>query len=69
MISFICIILDGNIQLKIRSDQYFNYGKEDNITVKYYLHSQINETDQVFIRDDNVIFSKDDIIKPVGLFL
>jgi hypothetical protein len=63
------IILDGNIQLKINSEQYINYGKQENIILKYYLHTQIKETDQILTRDDNIIFNKDDFIKPVNQVL
>jgi hypothetical protein len=58
--------IDGNIQLKIDSEQYINHSKQGNINVKYYIHSQIKETDQIFTRDDNIIFIKDDIAKPVS---
>jgi len=66
MINFLSINLDGNIQLKITSEQYINYGKQENIILKYYLHSQIKETNQTFTRDDNIVFNKHDIVKPVS---
>ncbi len=61
----IYFILDGNIQLKINSEQYIIYGKQENINVKYYIHSQIKETNQTFLHDDNIIFNKNDIVKPI----
>jgi hypothetical protein len=66
MIHPISSILDGHIQLKINSEQYINRGKQENIILKYYIHSQIKETNQTFTRDTNIIFNKDDIIKPVN---
>ncbi|CAF3590142.1 unnamed protein product, partial [Rotaria sordida] len=56
---------NDNIQLKITPQQYIYYGKQDNIIVKYYIHSLIKETDQTFTRDDNIVFNKNDIIKPI----
>jgi hypothetical protein len=58
--------LDGNIQLKISPEKYINRGKQENIFLKYYVHSQIKETNQIFTHDDNIIFNKDDIVKPVS---
>ncbi len=62
------MILDGNIQLKISPEQYIKHGIQDNIVLKYYISAQIKETDQTFTRDDNIIFNKDDIVKPVSRF-
>jgi hypothetical protein len=67
-IYFLSIYLDGNIQLKITSEQYINYGKQENIVLKYYIHSQIKETNQTFTRNDNIVFNKHDIVKPVSQF-
>ncbi len=64
MIYSINSILDGNIQLKINSEQYINRSQQENPILKYYIHSQIKETNQTFTRDNNIIFNKDDIIKP-----
>ncbi|CAM4896545.1 unnamed protein product [Rotaria socialis] len=52
-----------NIPLKIRPEQYMAYGKAENIIVKYYIHSQIKETSQIFTRDDSIVFNKDDLVK------
>ncbi|CAF4810714.1 unnamed protein product, partial [Rotaria socialis] len=52
-----------NIPLKIRPEQYMGYGKAENIIVKYYIHSQIKETSQIFARDDSIVFNKDDLVK------
>ncbi len=66
MIDLINFSLDGHIQLKINPEQYIKRGKEENIILKYYIHSQIKETNQTFTRDDNIVFNKDDIVKPVS---
>lgn len=68
MISEKKTILEEKIQLKTPSEVYSNRGKEDNIQVKYYLNAQIKETNQTFLRDDNIVFKKLDIIKPVDIF-
>ena len=57
--------LDGHLQLKIPSEFYLRYGKQENLTVRYYIHAQIKETDQTFTRDANIVFNRDDILKPV----
>lgn len=59
------IIIDDNIQLIIKPEQYMIYGKAENIVVKYYIHSKIKETSQTFIHDDNIVFNKDDLVKLV----
>ncbi|CAF2714038.1 unnamed protein product [Rotaria sp. Silwood2] len=56
---------NDNIQLKITPEQYAHFGQQENIILKYYLHSLIKETDQTFTRDDNIVFNKYDIIKPI----
>ncbi|CAF0789791.1 unnamed protein product [Rotaria sp. Silwood1] len=56
---------NDHIQLKVTSKQYASYGKQENIILKYYIHSLIKETDQTFTRDDNIVFNKYDIIKPI----
>lgn len=61
-------ILDGNIQLKIDRDQYLKHGPPENLVLKYYIHAQIQETDQTFTRDNNIVFNKGDIVKPVSPF-
>jgi hypothetical protein len=65
MISSIHSIVDDNIQLKLNSEQYVNRGKQENIVVKCYIHSQVKETNQIFTRDINIVFNKDDIVKPI----
>jgi len=62
------LILDGNIQLKISPERYIKHALQENIVLKYYINAQIKETDQIFTRDDNIIFNKDDIVKPVSQF-
>lgn len=52
--------------MKINSGQYLKHGKQDNIIVKYYLHSQVKETNQTFTREDSIVFNKHDLIKLVS---
>lgn len=61
-------ILDEIVKLNIPSEQYINRVKQENLILKYYLHSQVKETNQTFTHDDNIIFNKNDIIKPVSQF-
>ncbi|UJR26471.1 hypothetical protein I4U23_007798 [Adineta vaga] len=56
---------DEIIHFKINPQQYLKYGPQDNIVIKYFIHSNIKETGQIFTCDNNVIFIKDDVIKPV----
>ncbi len=63
------VIVDDTVQLKISAQQYVNLGRQANTILKYYLHSQIKETNQTLTRDDNIVFNKDDFIKPVSFFL
>ncbi|CAF0762171.1 unnamed protein product [Adineta ricciae] len=55
---------DKLVQFKLLPQQYMKYGPQDNIVIKYFIYSKIKETGQIFTRDNNVIFIKDDVIKP-----
>ena len=57
--------LDKLVQFKLIPQQYMKYGPQDNIVIKYFIYSQIKETGQIYTRDNNFIFIKDDVIKPV----
>lgn len=69
IINSVHFILDGQLQLKISSDQYIHRGPQENIIVKYYLHCQVKQTDQIFLRDDSISFQRDDFLKPVSVLM
>ena len=62
-------MLGDKLSLKIRPAQYVHHGKSDDIIVQYYVHGQVQETDQVFTRCDNIVFTQADLVKLVESFL
>lgn len=67
--TWIEFILDDKLSLKIRPAQYVSHGKPEDITLQYYVHAQVQETDQVFTRLNNIVFLQHDLVKLVEYYL